>query len=115
MSLSRLFEDSHDKKRFVFDIDGVLCTYDPDTEWCEGATPIQENINLVNYLHAQGHHICIHTARPVKYLHDTLAQLKKWGINYDDICFVKPLGDYYIDDRAVSTDFLRGMIFKGDL
>ncbi len=100
-------------KTFVFDIDGVLCTYNVEISY-KCSAPIEENIKLVNKLHALGHRIILNTSRPKKVFEAmTLDQLKHWDVKYDELYFNKPLGDYYIDDRGVSTDNIRGWLFLG--
>jgi len=100
-------------KTFVFDIDGILCTYNVNTSYRYSA-PIEENIKLVNKLHALRHRIILNTSRPKeKYEQMTLDQLKHWDVRYDELYFDKPSGDFYVDDRGVSTDNIRGWLFLG--
>lgn len=94
---------------YVFDIDGTLC----DT-WNDyhNAEPDVAMITLINMLHDQGHVIKIFTARGsysgLDWEEFTEKQLKKWGLQYDELIFGKPHGDVYVDDVAISPEeFLR--------
>jgi hypothetical protein len=71
-------------------------------------------IDLSLFLKKQGHEIIIYTARRMethksnigKVIKDialvTFATLDKFGIQYDEIIFGKPIADIYIDDRALN-------------
>jgi len=98
--------------KYVFDIDGTICT---DTKGdYENATPIQERIEKINNLFAQGHQIIFYTARgmgtsknnaeqsKIEWYEFTTQQLLNWGVKYHFLFLGKPSGDLYIDDKAVS-------------
>ena len=97
---------------YVFDIDGTICSntggdYDK-------AEPLQERIDKINQLHADGHVIVFQTARGMGrsgnsfvYAHEafydlTRQQLLKWGVKFDSLFLGKPAGDFYIDDKGIS-------------
>jgi len=101
-------------KIFVFDIDGIIFNYYLDTGY-NFSDPIQCNIDLINKLHNKGHKIILNTARHDKYRTITIKQLKKWAVSYDELHFGKPQGDFYIDDRGISTDNLRNMLSLGEI
>jgi len=102
------------KKRFVFDLDGTLCSL-TDGNY-EKAIPFTENIKKLNQLSLLGDHITIFTARgmsrfngDVHKAHEhfyalTRKQLIDWGVQYDDLILGKPSGDYYIDDKAIEAE-----------
>ncbi len=98
-------------QRFVFDLDGVLCTQ--TTGDYEKAKPVRAAIQLVNKLYKSGHVIVIHTARFMNraggdaqkarrtgYVF-TRKQLAGWGVLYHQLVFGKPPADVLIDDRAL--------------
>jgi hydroxymethylpyrimidine pyrophosphatase-like HAD family hydrolase len=100
--------------KYVFDLDGTLCT---DTKGnYRLAEPIIDRIEQVNSLFDNGHQITICTARgmfstgnnPVKayekYYSLTQEQLKKWNVKYHHLFLGKPAGDIYIDDKGVSDE-----------
>jgi CMP-N-acetylneuraminic acid synthetase len=97
-------------KTFVFDIDGVLATLTPDNDYTQ-ARPIPEHIRLVNCLHRMGNTIVLFTARGSKTGKDwrawTARQLAEWGVQYHELRFGKPAGDFYIDDRMLTLEELR--------
>jgi hypothetical protein len=96
---------------FVFDIDGTLCS-DSKGDY-KFAEPFLDRVKIVNQLFNEGHTVILQTARGmgstgnnVEKAHQmwkqfTVAQLKSWGLNYHQIFFGKPAGDFYIDDKAV--------------
>jgi ribonucleotide monophosphatase NagD (HAD superfamily) len=96
--------------RYVFDIDGVICTQ----EKCyANAEPFPEMIHLINKLYEAGNYIIYYTARGTLSGYDwrieTLKQFESWGVKYHELVFGKPAGDYYIDDRNLSIkEFVRG-------
>ena len=103
-----------EKKTFVFDIDGVICSYKVNAEF-EDAMPLVDNIDLIQKLYYAGHRIILFTGRTTKYKKRTLRQLREWGVHYHALFFNKPVADYYIDDRSASTDNLRNLLYMGEL
>ena len=103
-----------EKKTIVFDIDGVICSYQVNTEF-ETAQPLVDNIDLIQKLHDAGHRIILFTGRTIKYKKITLKQLQEWGVYHDALFFNKPVADFYIDDRSASTDNLRNLLYMGEL
>jgi hypothetical protein len=96
---------------YVFDLDETLCSSLSEIGDYRSAIPIEPRITAVNKLFDAGHHIIIDTARGsasyvTEELRDlTIEQLKKWGVKYHTLRIgIKPIGDYYIDDRAISAD-----------
>ena len=74
--------------------------------------PIKSIISKINSLKENGHTIKIFTARYMgrnkenyrlvkkKYFKRTEKQLKKWGVNFDELILGKPSYDYFIDDKC---------------
>jgi len=84
------------------DIDGTICN---TGDKYEEAEPIQNNIDKINSLYDEGHHIIYWTARGTTTKIDwtalTVEQLNKWGCKYDSLELGKPFYDMIIDDKAV--------------
>lgn len=100
--------------RFCFDLDGTLVSaprVPGDYSTCE---PIAAMVEHARKLHAAGHTIIVHTARRMRthrgnvggVIADigavTIAQLKAFGVPFDELVFGKPYAHFYIDDRAIS-------------
>ena len=97
---------------YVFDLDGTLCSNSMGEY--HFAQPYPERIKFVNQLFDEGHYVILHTARGMgrsqndveeatkEWKEFTENQILKWGLNYHQIYFGKPSGDYYIDDKAIN-------------
>lgn len=96
--------------RYIFDLDGTLCTNNPIFI---KAKPLKDRIEKVNDLYDQGHTIIIDTARGsltgINWKRTTEGQLKRWGVKYHELrTGVKFYGDQYIDDKGIKdTDFFK--------
>lgn len=92
---------------YCFDLDNTLCK----TKGMDYANtqPIQNRIEQVNQLYKQGHMILICTARHQVWDKFTKLQLSKWKLQYHSLQIgIKPIADFYIDDRGVSDkDFFK--------
>jgi histidinol phosphatase-like enzyme len=98
-----------EKKTYVIDIDGTICTQEGANY--EIAAPINSMIDKANKLFEAGNEIIYFTARGSKTGIDwkllTESQLTAWGVKYHKLILGKPYGDYYIDDKAIPIhDFL---------
>jgi len=92
--------------RYCFDIDGTICT---NTEGdYHLAQPFFERIEAINQLYKNGHTILFFTARGsttgIDWKEATQKQLKKWKVQYHELCFGKPMYDIHIDDRSMNAD-----------
>lgn len=97
--------------RYVFDLDGTLCTI--TNGHYHRAEPLNQRIEFLNSLYDNGHHITVLTARGMSTYQNnaekanerwytlTKEQLDKWGVKYHELFLGKPAGDFYIDDKAV--------------
>ena len=98
---------SGDKKRFVFDIDGVIATITPGNDY-RLAQPMVETVELINELYRAGHRIILFTARGgtsgIDWSELTKQQMEEWGVLHHELRMGKPAGDYYIDDKMVGLD-----------
>lgn len=100
--------------RYVFDLDGTLCT-NTDGRYHD-AKPLHSRIRILNSLYDTGNHITVFTARGMStYQNDstkanerwyelTKNQLSSWGVKYHELLLGKPAGDFYIDDKAVKDE-----------
>ena len=99
------------KKKYCFDIDGVICKTIGNND--KNSKPILIAINKINKLYEEGNYIIIFTARFMgrskenkkiakkKGLKITQTQLKKWGVLYHKLEFGKPSFDLVIDDKSL--------------
>lgn len=97
----------------IYDLDLTLCTKKKPNETYRDVKPIIPVIEQLNKFYNEGHTIIISTARNMltqkndvgKVIQnvgeDTLAWLRKNGVKYHSLCFGKPYGDLYCDDKAI--------------
>ncbi|MDD3172603.1 MAG: acylneuraminate cytidylyltransferase family protein [Herbinix sp.] len=97
------------KKRFVFDIDGVIAKIAENNDYAK-AEPNQVMIDVINKLYSMGNEIILLTARGyvtgIDWRGITGEQLNRWGLHYHELHFGKPNADFYVDDRMISMDHL---------
>ena len=104
--------------KLVFDIDDTICN-NKNRDY-ENATPFKNVIKKINKLHKQGAKIILYTSRGMvscngdidKIIKKNKAILEKWlaknKVEYDELIFGKPLGDMYVDDKAINLlDFIK--------
>ena len=109
-----VWNNNSKKLRIVVDLDNTLVSY-PLVKGNYSTVNINQwMVKYIRKLKEEGHYIIIHTARRMethshnvgKVIADigklTIETLDKFNIPYDEIIFGKPLGDIYIDDRAVN-------------
>ena len=108
---------------FVFDIDDTICN-NKNRDY-ENATPFKEIIEKINYLYDNGAKITLYTSRGmvscngdlekiIKKNKDVLERwLQKNNVHYTELVFGKPLGDLYVDDKAMNVkEFARQKFCK---
>lgn len=87
--------------KFVVDIDGTLLY----SNYVSGEYDLygrnEDLIKKINSLYYEGHEIILQTGRHWNDLLLTKKQLEKNGIKYHTLVCGKPIGDFYIDDRAI--------------
>lgn len=97
------------KKRFVFDIDGVIAQLEERNHY-EIAEPNIPMIHVINKLFDAGNEIILLTARGyvsgIDWRQTTEDQLNRWGLRYHELHFGKPNADYYIDDKMLDMRIL---------
>jgi len=102
--------------KYVFDIDGTICTHISTEGSYEKAMPEVERIDKINKLFDTGHQITFHTARGMgtfnndgkkaheRYYELTFKQLNDWGVKFHTLMMGKPSGDLYVDDKGISDE-----------
>lgn len=108
--------------KLVFDIDDTICN-NKNRDY-ENAIPFKDVIKKINNLHKQGAKITLYTSRGMvscngdidKIIKKNKAILEKWleknKVEYDELVFGKPLGDMYIDDKAINVNDFINKDFK---
>lgn len=99
--------------RVVIDVDDTIC--DNLNRDYAHAIPKKDVIDKINQLHREGVEIALHTARGqascngdlMKIIATKKPTLEKWlkenNVEYDELIFGKPLGDLYVDDKAMEV------------
>ena len=88
-------------KKFVFDIDGTICSEEKSQERVF-AKPRQKIINLINQLFDKKHLIILYSARGWDQYRITEDWLKINNVKYTSLILGKPVYDYWIDDRCIN-------------
>ncbi len=106
-------DSKKDKKKYVFDIDGIIATITPNRQY-DLAGPIQETIDAINYLYDEGHEIVLFTARGsstgIDWTEVTQKQMSEWGVKHHKLILGKPDADYYIDDKFIPVEQVYDMV-----
>jgi uncharacterized HAD superfamily protein len=87
--------------QIIIDLDGTICT-EEKTFSRSLAVPKKDAVKSVNALYDAGHTIIIYSARTWMEFEMTTAWLKQQGIKYHQLLLGKPIGDLWIDDRAMA-------------
>jgi len=86
--------------QFIIDMDGTICT-EEKTYSRSMAKPLEGAVENVNRLFEEGHTIIIYTARTWMEFEMTTDWLQRHEIKYHQLIMGKPIGDMWIDDRAL--------------
>jgi len=86
--------------QLIIDLDGTICT-EEKTFSRALAKPLEGAVEKINRLFELGHTIIIYTARTWMEYEMTAHWLQKHEIKYHQLMMGKPIGDYWIDDRAL--------------
>ena len=91
-------------KNYLIDIDGTICDDIPneEPERMSTAKIYPDALETLNKWFNEGHLICFFTSRVESHRGVTEKWLKKNGFKYHQLILVKPIGDVWIDDRALS-------------
>ncbi|WP_338871040.1 HAD hydrolase family protein [Spirosoma sp. SC4-14] len=89
--------------QLIIDLDGTICTEEKTysrsmAKLLDGA---RENVNR---LYDEGHTIIIYSARTWMEYEMTTHWLQQNGVKYHQLILGKPIGDFWIDDRAIGFD-----------
>lgn len=87
--------------QIIIDMDGTICTEEKTYSRCL-AKPKEAAIETINKLYDQGHTIIIYSARTWMEFEMTSAWLFEHQIKYHQLVMGKPIGDVWIDDRALT-------------
>ncbi len=97
--------------QIIIDLDGTICT-EEKTYSRSMARPKAGAVFSINKLYDEGHTILIYSARTWMEYEMTMDWLTKNGIKFNQLILGKPVGDIWIDDRAVNFDSWENMIIK---
>lgn len=86
--------------QLIIDIDGTICT-EEKTYSRSLAKPLEGAVASINLLYEQGHTIIFYTARTWMEFEMTTDWLNRNGFKYHQLVMGKPIGDVWIDDRAL--------------
>ena len=86
--------------QLIIDMDGTICT-EEKTFSRSMANPIPGAKETLDKLKARGHTIIIYSARSWNEYEMTINWLEENKIPFDQLIMGKPIGDYWIDDRAI--------------
>lgn len=86
--------------QIIIDMDGTICT-EEKTFSRSLAKPMKDAVDIINTLYCEGHIIIIYTARTWSEYEMTTDWLYRNGIKYHQLFMGKPIGDVWIDDRAL--------------
>lgn len=89
--------------QIIIDLDGTICTEERQFSRCL-AKPKEGAVEAVNGLYDAGHIIIIYTARTWAEYEMTVNWLKENGVKYNQLFMGKPVGDVWIDDRAITCN-----------
>jgi trehalose-6-phosphatase len=86
--------------QLIIDIDGTICSEERQFSR-PMATPKDNAIEAIAKLKSQGHIVILYSSRTWAEYEMTVDWLKRHGVEYDQLILGKPVGDYWIDDRAI--------------
>lgn len=89
--------------QIIIDLDGTICT-EEKTYSRALAKPLPGAIESINKLFEQGNIIIIYSARTWMEYEMTVDWLSKNNVKYHQLILGKPIGDVWIDDRALRFD-----------
>lgn len=87
--------------QIIVDLDGTICTEERQFSRCL-ATPKEGAIEAINSLYDAGNIIIIYSARTWVEYEMTVDWLNRNGVRYHQLFMGKPIGDVWIDDRAIT-------------
>lgn len=97
--------------QIIIDLDGTICTEEKTYSRCL-AKPLEKAVESINKLYEEGHTIIIYSSRSWQEYEMTDNWLKTHGIKNHQLVMGKPIGDVWIDDRAIRLDNWENVIEK---
>jgi len=89
--------------QIIIDLDGTICT--EERQFSRSlAKPLPNAIERITELYNEGHTIIIYSARTWMEFEMTVDWLKRHEVPYHQLILGKPIGDVWIDDRAITCD-----------
>ena len=89
--------------QIIIDMDGTICT-EERTYSRSMAKPLDKAVESIKELYDEGHTIIIYSARSWMEYEMTVDWLFKHGVKYHQLMLGKPVGDVWIDDRAITCN-----------
>lgn len=86
--------------QIIIDLDGTICT-EKNFKNRKDSVILKDARTVINKLYKKKHKITIYSARGWNELNSTKIWLKKNKIKYHQLILGKPIGDVWIDDRAI--------------
>ena len=86
--------------QIIIDLDGTICS-EEKTYSRALAKPNEGAVQNVNKLYDEGNTIILYSARTWMEFEMTTHWLKENGVKYHQLILGKPIGDVWIDDRAI--------------
>jgi len=95
--------------QIIIDLDGTICS-EEKTYSRSLAKPLDGAIENINKLYDAGNIIIIYSARTWMEFEMTTNWLKNHEIKYHQLVLGKPIGDVWIDDRAINFNGWKNVI-----
>lgn len=89
--------------QIVIDLDGTICS-EEKTYSRSMAKPLEDAVESINDLYDKGNTIIIYSARSWQEYEMTEHWLETHNIRHNQLVMGKPIGDLWIDDRAIAFD-----------
>ena len=89
--------------QIIIDLDGTICKEMRQFSRCL-AEPLPDAVEAVNNLYDAGNTIIIYSSRTWVEYEMTVDWLKRHQVKYHQLFMGKPIGDVWIDDRAIPCD-----------
>lgn len=86
--------------QIIIDLDGTICS-EEKTFSRANAVLLEGAVDAVNKLYDAGNTILIYSARTWAEYEMTVKWLSQNGVKYHQLLLGKPIGDVWIDDRAL--------------
>ena len=97
--------------KIIIDLDGTICTEEKSNSRSM-AKINKDAITSLKQLKKRKFTVIIYTARPWTQYEMTLDWLKKNNVPFDQLYMGKPIGDYWIDDRAIKFTNWKNVVKK---